>query len=221
MTKKRSTKFLERERPERLMALNEAQGQLLSAIVDNIIIIADGPAGTGKTACSLILGCEMLYEGHVDKLVLSRPNVETAKSLGALPGELEEKLDPYMMVMKSMIANRFGRGWLDTNVKNRNIEFLPLGFIQGLTFDNSYIVIDEAEHLTPREMYITLTRIGENSRMVLCGDSRQKFSNGANGFDDAIARLKGVTNFSHVKMTSDDIVRSGICKDIVKRYEQN
>lgn len=212
-------KLQDRYRPEPIQALTYMQGLLLSAIDRDQIVIADGCAGTGKTYSALIRGCEMLYEGHVNTLVLTRPNVETAKSLGALPGELEEKLDPYMKVMTGMIADRFSRGWLDSNVKNGNIQLPALGFVQGATYDNSFVLIDEAEHLTPREMYIILTRIGENSKMVLCGDSRQKFSSGANGFDDAIQRLTGVNGFSHIQFTSDDVVRSGICKEIVKRYE--
>jgi phosphate starvation-inducible protein PhoH len=199
--------------------LSRKEAQCIAVDHPDHLYITNDYVVTHNTYTSLIRGCEMLYEGYVNTLVLTRPNVETAKSLGALPGELEEKLDPYMKVMTGMIADRFSKGWLETNIKNGNIQLPALGFVQGATYDNSFVLIDEAEHLTPREMYIILTRLGENSKMVLCGDSRQKFSSGANGFDDATKRLAGINGFSHIEFTSDDIVRSGICKEIVKRYE--
>lgn len=201
------------------MAMNEAQGLYLSAIDDGTIIFGAGSAGTGKTYLATIRACELLYEGFIEKIILTRPNVETGRSLGALPGTLEEKLEPYMMSMKSCIISRFSKGWLESQIKNENITCAPLNMIQGMTFDNSVVIVDEAEHLSKREMYIILTRIGNNSRMVLCGDNYQKFTNCENGFADAIGRLKGIDGVYVVEFTSDDVVRSDMCKQIIKAYE--
>ena len=209
----------EARRPESLSPLNQSQAEMLHAIQDKQIILASGSAGTGKTYLAVIKACEMLYDRHIQKVVISRPNIETAKSLGALPGELDEKLEPYMAVMKSMIIGRFGLGWFNTQYRLGNIEMPALGFIQGATYDNSIIIIDEAEHLSPREMYIILTRVGLDSRIVLCGDSFQKFSKGQDGFADASSRLSHIKQFRHIEFSSDDIVRSELCKSIVKAYE--
>jgi phosphate starvation-inducible PhoH-like protein len=219
MKKKSNLKLLERERPDNIKPLNFKQAALLDAISDNQIVIANGPAGSGKTYVSLMLACQMLYDRQISKLVISRPNVETAKSLGFLPGELDEKLAPYMSVMSNLIIERYGQGWFNTNVRNGNIDMVALGFIQGATYDNAFVLIDEAEHLSPKEIYIILTRLGENSRVVLCGDSFQKFTNTQDGFADCINKLRGLSGFSVVNFTPDDIVRSGICKEVVKRYQ--
>lgn len=215
----RNSKLKQREEPDKLAALNESQGYLLSAIEDDIVIFAKGPAGTGKTYLSVIRACEMLYEGSIERVVLTRPNIETAKCLGALPGTLEEKLDPYFKTMTFIIQQRFSKGWLDSQLNNNNIELAALGFVQGATYDNTIVIVDEAEHLDVKEMYIILTRIGVNSKMILCGDNFQKFTKGVNGFDDASRRLAHIDKVRVCDFTSDDIVRSGIVKEIVKAYE--
>jgi phosphate starvation-inducible PhoH-like protein len=208
-----------RERPERLFAMNETQGLYLSAIDDGTIIFGAGSAGTGKTYIATIRACELLYEGFINQVVLTRPNVETGKSLGALPGTLDEKLEPYMASMKSCITSRFSKGWLESQIKNENIICAPLNMIQGMTFDNSVVIVDEAEHLSKREMYIILTRIGTDSKMILCGDNYQKFTNCDAGFTDAMYRLKGIEGVYVVEFTSDDVVRSKMCQQIIKAYE--
>ena len=217
--RKSSEKLHQREQPEKLFAKNEAQAQQLCAIDNGRVIFARGCAGTGKTYLAVIRACELLYEGYIQKIVITRPNVETAKSLGALPGTLEEKLDPYVAHMLGMIRGRFSAGWLDCQIKNKNIEICALGYVQGATYDNSVIIVDEAEHLSPREMYIILTRIGIDSKMILCGDNKQKFSSGANGFQDAIDLIGSLKDVYVCDYTSDDIIRSDIVRDIVKRYE--
>lgn len=220
MGKKRNEKLNARERPDRIHGLNASQEYLLQCIDEGTLIFASGSAGVGKTWISVLRACELLYEGHIDKVVLTRPNVETAKSLGALPGTLEEKLDPYMAPMLGMIAQQYTEGWLNTQVKNDNIEIQALGFVQGMTYDNAIVIVDEAEHLSPRECYIILTRIGQHSKMILCGDSFQRFTNGQNGFEDAMNRLEGVDGVFVCEFTSRDIVRSDIVRDIVRAYER-
>jgi len=217
----KNEKFKLRERPERIHAMNEAQGQYLAAIDDGRIIFASGSAGTGKTFIATLRACELLDDGHIDKIVLTRPNVETGRSLGALPGTLEEKIDPYMASMKACILSRYSKGWLDSQISNGNIVCESLNLIQGNTYDYAVVIVDEAEHLSPREAYITLTRIGYDSKMILCGDNFQKFTKGENGFQDAISRLKGIEGVYEVEFTPDDVVRSDMCKAIIKAYEED
>lgn len=215
----KAIKLSQRERPERLYAKNESQGYALAAIDDGDVIFLEGSAGAGKTFLATIRACEYLYEGKVDRVILTRPNVETGKPLGALPGTLEEKIDPYMEAMKYCIISRFGKGWTQSQISNGNIVCEALNLVQGKTFDNSIIIVDEAEHLTIREVYIILTRLGKYSKIILCGDNFQKFSKGENGFEDAIKRLSRIDRIYTVSFTSDDIVRAPIVKEIVKAYE--
>lgn len=217
----KSEKFRARECPERVHAMNEAQGQYLAAIDDGEIIFASGSAGTGKTFLATLRACEMLYDGEIDKIILTRPNVETGRSLGALPGTLEEKIDPYMQSMKACILSRYSKGWMDSQINNGNIVCESLNLVQGNTYDYSVVIVDEAEHLSAREAYIILTRIGLDSKMILCGDNFQKFTKGENGFQDAIRRLKPLEGVYEVTFTSDDVVRSEMCKKIIKAYEED
>jgi len=202
------------------MAMNEAQGQYLAAIDAGELIFASGSAGTGKTYIATLRACELLYEGYVEKVVLTRPNVETGKSLGALPGTLEDKIDPYMASMKSCITDRFSKGWMSSQISNGNIICEALNLCQGSTYNNAVVIVDEAEHLSQKEAYIILTRLGKDSKMILCGDNFQKFTKGENGFQDAMNRLKGIAGVYITEFNSDDVVRSGMCKKIIKAYER-
>lgn len=222
MSKRKTNKKLQcKERPERIYAMNEAQGLHLSAIDDGQIILVTGASGAGKTFVSTIRACEYLYENDIGQVVLTRPPVESSsKALGALPGELSDKLDPFMASMKGCIAQRFSKGWLDSQIHNGNIVCESLGHIQGKTFDNAIIIVDEAEHLSVKEAYIAMTRVGHHSKIILCGDNYQKFSRGENGLMDAVGRLRGIEGVYHINYTSDDIVRSGIVREVVKAYDQ-
>lgn len=215
----KSIKLNARERPDKIQAMNIAQGQYLAGMEDNFITFGLGNAGTGKSYCSVILACEHLYEGKVDRVILTRPAVESGRGLGFLKGDLEEKFAPYINPVKQAIISVFGKGWFESQLKNENIVAQPLEYIQGLSFDNSFIIADEAENMTAKEIYILLTRIGVNSKMVLNGDCNQAFIRDS-GLAGAISRLQGLDGVFVHEFTSDDVVRSEICKAIIKRYEE-
>lgn len=214
----KGTKHHEREKPPELEALTESQGQYMSGIQDNTVTFGLGCAGTGKTYCATAMAGDYLYNGDVDKIIITRPAVESGKGLGFLKGSMEEKYAPYIVPVKEVLQGRFGKGWYESQIKNENIIIAPLEYIQGRTFDNSFIVCDEAENATNQELYILLTRMGVDSKIVINGDIKQSFIRDS-GLDVCMNKLKSVKSIFTHTFTSDDVVRSQIVKDIIKAYE--
>lgn len=223
MPKKRQrvkkSKFRECRAPE-LLAMTQAQGNYMSSIQDNVVTFGLGSAGTGKTYCPTAMAGQMLFEKKIDRIIVTRPAVEAGDKLGHLPGSLEEKFAPYLEPIKEVLTSRYGTGWYESQLKNKNILPVPLGYMQGLTFDNAFILADEMQNSTPNNMFMLLSRVGNNSKVVITGDYKmQKMIKGVSGLEDATKRLKGVNGVSVFTFMSDDCVRSGIAKDIIQRYE--
>ena len=206
--------------PEPIHALTNTGQQYLDAIDTGSVIFAKGCAGVGKSYMAILRACELMQRGDFRKIVITKPNIEMGKSLGFKPGTEEEKLMPFMKHMRAIIRQQYGAGWLASQESNFNIEFVDLASVQGATFDNTIIILDEAEHLSITEMYIILTRIGKYSKLIINGDTRQVFSGRASGLTDAIKRLAEVFGVYTVTFTSQDVVRSGICRDIIEAYEE-
>jgi len=180
-----------------LRPLNEAQSNYINSIKANIITFGVGPAGVGKTYIAAAYAANLLKEGEIDTLIITRPGVEAGRNWGALPGELEEKFAPFM-------------------------EAKPLEFMRGKSFNNCFCILDEAQNTTPAQMKLFLTRTGENSKIIIDGDLEQKDINGMSGLLDATNKLWHVNNIGIVRFTLDDCVRgSGIVKDILRAYEGN
>ena len=212
-------KFKETSAPQ-LLAISEAQGHYLSDIDRSVVTFGIGSAGTGKTYCATALAGQMLYEGKIDKIVITRPAVEAGDKLGHLPGSQKDKFAPYLEPIREVLVSRYGTGWYESQLKNRNILPVPLGFMQGLTFDNSFVLADEMQNSSPKNMFMLLSRVGKNSKVVVTGDYKmQKMIKGTSGLEDATKRLKGVNGISIFTFTSDDCIRSGIARDIIQRYE--
>ena len=197
--------------------LNYIQGEYLEAIRNNDVVFGIGSAGTGKTFVAASYAAGELFHRRVSKIILTRPNVETGRSLGFLPGELEEKYAPYLQPFEEIFKRCLGTSFYEYAVKAKNIEAKPLGFMRGSTFDNCIVLADEMENCTKEEMKMLLSRIGKNCKMIFSGDTEQADIDNS-GLDDATRRLEGIPGIEVVRFMDDDIVRSKMCKQIIIAY---
>lgn len=200
-----------------IQPLNFIQGEYLEAIKSNDIIFGIGSAGTGKTFIAASYAASELFHRRVSKVILTRPNVETGRGLGFLPGTLEEKYAPYLLPFDSIFTKSLGKGFYEYALKNKDIEPTPLGFLRGTTFEDCIVLLDEAQNCTKEEMKMILSRIGKNCKMIISGDTEQadiEYS----GLDDAVNRLHGISGVEIVEFLDEDIVRSAMCKQIIMAY---
>lgn len=199
--------------------LNYIQEEYLNAIRDNEIIFGIGSAGTGKTYIAASYAAAELFYRRVDKIILTRPNIETGRSLGFLPGTLEEKYAPYLDPFDSVFTKSLGKGFYEYALKSKTIEPRPLGFMRGATFDNAIVLVDECQQMTKPEFQMLLSRIGRNTKIILSGDQNQSDIPDS-GMLDAISRLEGLKGIEVVRFLDDDIVRSSMCRQIIMAYNK-
>lgn len=200
--------------------LNYIQQEYLDAIRNNEIIFGVGSAGTGKTFVAASYAAGELFHRRVNKIILTRPNIETGRGLGFLPGELDEKYAPYLEPFDNVFQRCLGKGFYEYALKHKDIEPKPIGFMRGATFDNAIVLVDEAQNLTKTELKMMLSRVGKNCKIILSGDPEQRdISN--SGLEDAIKRLDGLNGVEIVKFLEQDIVRSNMCKQIILAYKEN
>lgn len=201
-------------------AKNDHQKELLRSIKDNVVTIVDGPAGSGKTMLSVISGLREFTLGHYSKMIFTRPCVEAnGENLGFLPGDLNEKIHPYMYPIFDFLSEYLPSKQIEGMMKSEVIMTLPLAFQRGLTFRNSFVLLDEAQNTTPSQVRMFLTRIGENCKIVITGDPEQSDIKKKNGLVDACERLGGVKGLGIVHFTSEDIVRHPIVVEIEEKYK--
>ena len=198
--------------------LNYIQGEYLEAIKYNDIVFGVGSAGTGKTYVAAGFAAGELFHRRVNKIILTRPNVEVGRGLGFLPGTIEEKYAPYLLPFDSIFNKFLGKGFYEYALKNKDIEPVPLGFLRGTTFDNCIVLLDEAQNATREEMKMILSRIGKNCKMIISGDIEQSDIGDDSGLDDAVNRLGGISGIEVIEFLDDDIVRSKMCKQIIMAY---
>ena len=198
------------------------QAKYIDAMMKNELVFGLGPAGTGKTYLAVALAVSMMLEGAVDKIILSRPAVEAGENLGFLPGDLKEKVDPYLRPLYDALYEMLPAETVDKKLSIGEIEIAPLAFMRGRTLSNAFIILDEAQNTTPMQMKMFLTRLGENSRMVVNGDlSQVDLPRGVvSGLRDALETLKKVESIASVTFTSSDVVRHGLVSKIVQAYEE-
>jgi phosphate starvation-inducible PhoH-like protein len=197
---------------------NEAQKRYLNAIKQYTLTFATGPAGTGKTWIAAAYAAQLLEAGEIDKIVITRPAVEAGESLGFLPGELEEKFDPYLQPFRDCLNERLGKTFTDYLIKRGVIEAAPLAYMRGRTFKDAFVILDEAQNTTPTQMKMFLTRIGHNARVVVNGDTTQHDLRGESGLADAVTRLAFIPSVKHIRFGVPDIVRSGLVQEVVQAY---
>ena len=197
--------------------LNFIQGEYLDAIESNDIIFGIGSAGTGKTYIAANYAAAELFYKRVDKIILTRPNVETGRGMGFLPGELDEKYAPYLQPFEQVFSRSLGKGFYEYALKVKDIDPKPLGFMRGASFENCIILVDEAQNLTKTEFKMLLSRIGKNCKIILSGDPKQADIPDS-GLLDACKRLQNVDGVQVVTFQDSDIVRSAMCKQVILAY---
>jgi phosphate starvation-inducible PhoH-like protein len=210
-----------RTRKKTIVPRSATQVTYMEALNRNDIIFALGPAGTGKTYLAVAQAVSQLITGTVDKLILSRPAVEAGERLGFLPGDMKEKVDPYLRPIYDALYDTLPAEQVERRIASGEIEIAPLAFMRGRTLANAFIVLDEAQNTTIAQMKMFLTRFGEGSRMVVCGDPKQVDlpQPGASGLADAVARLDGVEGIAMVPFGIGDVVRHPVVGRIVQAYE--
>jgi len=203
-----------------LEARTTSQHKYISAIKNNCLTFGIGPAGTGKSYCAGALAAEALESGRIERIILTRPAVEAGENLGFLPGEVEDKFAVYIDAFRDILNERLGRGVVDYCLRHGRIVGAPLAYMRGKTFNNNtFVILDEAQNTTPTQMKMFLTRIGEDCKVVINGDIKQSDIRGANGLEDAIQRIQGLPGVHVHKFERSDIVRSGLVRHLLDRYE--
>ncbi len=199
------------------------QKKYCTAIQQNTITFGVGPAGTGKTYLAVALAVTAFRAQEVNRIILTRPAVEAGEKLGFLPGDLQQKVDPYLRPLYDALFDMLGAETYQRYVERGNIEVAPLAYMRGRTLDDSFIILDEAQNTTPEQMKMFLTRLGFNSKMVITGDITQiDLPDGRrSGLKDATRILRGVDDIAQIRFTEKDVVRHRLVQDIIKAYEKN
>jgi len=210
-----------RTRRRHISPRSARQAAYIEALRDHELVFGLGPAGTGKTFLAVAVAVEMLLAGRVERIVLSRPAVEAGERLGFLPGDLREKVDPYLRPLQDALYEMLPGEQVVKKVSSGEIEVAPLAFMRGRTLANSFIILDEAQNTTPVQMKMFLTRLGERGRMAVTGDlSQVDLPRGeASGLHDACELLAGMAGVSMVRFTDADVVRHPMVTKIVRAYE--
>jgi len=210
-----------RTRKKTIVPRSATQIRYMEALGRDDIIFALGPAGTGKTYLAVAQAVQMLIQGQVDRLILSRPAVEAGERLGFLPGDMKEKVDPYLRPLYDALYDMLPTEQVERRITSGEIEIAPIAFMRGRTLSDAFIILDEAQNTTPAQMKMFLTRFGQNSRMVVCGDPRQVDlpDIGKSGLADAVVKLEGIQGMSMIRFGAGDVVRHPIVGRIVEAYE--
>jgi phosphate starvation-inducible protein PhoH and related proteins len=206
-------------KPVRARTVNQLA--LVNEYKTNDLIIAEGPAGTGKTYTSIALAVRALKEREVKKIILARPAVEAGERLGFLPGDMKEKLDPYLQPLYDALHDMLPFKKLETWLEDGTIQIAPLAFMRGRTLENAFVILDEAQNATISQLKMFLTRMGVNSKFIMTGDSTQIDlpKRGESGLLQAMRILSGIEGVSVIKFDERDIVRNKLVKRIVRAYE--
>jgi phosphate starvation-inducible PhoH-like protein len=211
--------LIETER-KRISPRSPNQAYYVKAMQKHDLVFGLGPAGTGKTYLAVAMGASLLRRRMVDRLVLSRPAVEAGERLGFLPGDMKDKVDPYLRPLYDALQDMLPEGKFATRLETGVIEVAPLAFMRGRTLSNAFVILDEAQNTTPAQMMMFLTRLGEGSRMVVTGDPAQHDLplGTASGLDDAIGKLEGLPDIGMVRFTEADVVRHPLVSKIINAY---
>jgi len=186
------------------------------------IVFACGPAGTGKTFLAVAKAVASLQLGLVNKIILSRPAVEAGEKLGFLPGDLKDKVDPFLRPIYDALYDMMHYDQVEKKITNNIIEIAPIAFMRGRTLENCYIILDEAQNTTKIQMKMFLTRLGKNSKMVIVGDNTQidLISKNDSGLIDASKKLKNIEDIGFIELDKRDVVRHEVVRKIINAYEE-
>jgi phosphate starvation-inducible PhoH-like protein len=201
---------------------NNGQRQIVQAALHNDVVFAIGPAGTGKTYIAVALAVRALKEKMVKKIILSRPAVDAGESLGFLPGDMREKVDPYLRPLYDALGDMIHTEKLKYYIENQIIEIAPLAFMRGRTLNHAFVILDEAQNTTEMQMKMFLTRLGERSQMIITGDDSQIDlpARQRSGLVQAAKLLQGIKGIGMVRLQQSDVVRHRLVRDILAAYER-
>src|SRR6218665_2633777 len=204
-----------------IKAKTENQRKMTRDITKNDMLFAIGPAGTGKTYTAVALAVKALKNKEVKRIILTRPAVEAGENLGFLPGDLKEKLDPYMQPLYDALNDMVPAEKLNQYIENRTIQIAPLAFMRGRTLDNAFVILDEAQNTTESQMKMFLTRMGANAKFIVTGDATQIDlpSKQPSGLLQAVRLLRKVEGISIIELDNTDVIRHKLVKAIIERYE--
>jgi phosphate starvation-inducible PhoH-like protein len=209
-------------RKRRVRARTPAQHAYVRALKRHALVFATGPAGTGKTWLAVAQAISLFERREVDRIILSRPAVEAGERLGFLPGDMREKVDPYLRPIYDALYDLMDARIVERALQATEIEIAPLAFMRGRTLSNAAVILDEAQNTTAMQMKMLLTRLGENSRMVVTGDPSQVDlpPGQTSGLADAVRLLEGVEGIAHITFTSADVIRHELVARIVEAYDR-
>lgn len=206
---------------KKIFARTQGQSEYFNLMRESEVVFGLGPAGTGKTYMAVAMAVDYLKSKKVEKLILSRPAVEAGERLGFLPGDMKEKVDPYLRPLYDALYDMMPADKVERMLGNGEIEIAPLAFMRGRTLSNAFVIIDEAQNTTSVQMKMVLTRLGQDSRMVITGDLSQVDlpSNQLSGLADATARLRDIEGVGIYRLTGQDVVRHPVVARILKAYD--
>ena len=206
-----------------IVARSKGQHTYINIVNNNDIVLSVGPAGTGKTYIAVAFAIAALENSEVDRIVLCRPAVEAGESLGFLPGDLKEKVDPYLTPLYDALGDIMPKSKLKKVLSDGTIEIVPLAYMRGRTLNNAFMILDEAQNATPMQMKMFLTRLGVNSKAIITGDITQVDLplKTDSGLIQVVKILKGIDGIGFVKLTESDVVRHKLVKDIILAYDKS
>ncbi len=204
-----------------VIARSERQSDYIKALKENDIVMSLGPAGTGKSFLAVSVGVTLLMEKKIDRVILSRPAVEAGEKLGFLPGDMKEKVDPYLRPLYDALYELFGADKIDKKIETGEIEIAPLAFMRGRTLKNCFAILDEAQNATETQIKMFLTRIGENSKLVVNGDPSQidLLNKSQSGLIKSRNILKSLKEIKIIEFDHNDVVRHPLVAKIIRAYQ--
>lgn len=209
-------------RGQKIKARTQNQKLMVKAAVKNDILFALGPAGTGKTYTAVAIAVKALKDREIRRIILTRPAVEAGENLGFLPGDLKEKIDPYLRPLYDALEDMIPNDKLKSMVESRTVEVAPLAFMRGRTLDNCYVILDEAQNTTDLQLKMFLTRMGPNAKLIITGDLSQVDlpKKQQSGLHRAIRILRQIQGIAIIELDTEDVVRHRLVKEIVKAYDR-
>ena len=205
-----------------VIARSEKQSDYIKALKENDIVMSYGPAGTGKSFLAVSVGVNLLFEKKIERVILSRPAVEAGEKLGFLPGDMKEKVDPYLRPLYDALYELFGAEKIDKKIETGEIEIAPLAFMRGRTLKNCFAILDEAQNATETQIKMFLTRIGENSKLVVNGDPSQidLINKNLSGLISSKKILKNLDEIKFIEFDHNDVVRHPLVSKIIRAYQK-
>jgi phosphate starvation-inducible PhoH-like protein len=205
---------------KKILAKTSNQKKIVTLIKANDLVFVIGPAGTGKTYVSVALALKALKNKSIKKIIITRPVVEAGENLGFLPGDLQEKIDPYLRPIYDALQDMLPINKIKKYIENKTIEIAPIAYMRGRTLKNAFILLDEAQNTTPSQLKMFLTRLGPNSKMIVTGDISQidLLKHQQSGLIDAIKRFKNINGIEFTTLDNTDVLRHSIVKRILEKY---